>query len=55
MAAEAEKRKDLDQEHIWHADNISCSLHVQLSGRAMSKGHVGDPSLGNVPIWYTDT
>lgn len=40
---------------IWHADGISGSPHVQLSGRAMSKGHPGDPSLGNVPMWCTDT
>lgn len=40
---------------IWHADSISSSLHIQLSGRAMSKGHHGDPSQGNVPIWCTDT
>lgn len=47
------KIRDIDL--IWHADSISGSLHVQLSGRAMSKGHSGDPSLDNVPIWCTDT
>lgn len=49
------KGKIRNTDLIWHADGISVLLHVQLSGRAMSKGHPGDPTLGNVPIWCTDT
>jgi len=49
------KEKIRNTDLIWHADGISSSPHVQLSGRVMSKGQPGDPSLGNVPIWCTDT